>query len=204
MQGLFITLEGVDGAGKSSHLDWLGEFFKSRGRQVRMTREPGGTPLGEKLREIVLHDAMHPETEALIMFAARREHIAQVIRPALAAGEVVISDRFTDASFAYQCGGRGLPADKLERLEAWVQDGLQPDLTLLFDVPDQVARERLLAARDLDRFEREQRDFHARVRAAYLERARLQPGRIKVVDGSQTLAEVRRSLEALLGDLVAP
>ena len=198
MQGLFITLEGVDGAGKSSHLDWLAGWFRARGRVVRQTREPGGTPLGERLREIVLHQAMHPETEALVMFAARREHIEQVIRPALAAGEVVISDRFTDASFAYQCGGRGLPEARLETLENWVHGDLQPDLTLLFDVPTEVAAARLANARDPDRFEREQGEFHARVRAAYLRRAASHPARIRVIDGSRSLEQVRAQLAGIL------
>lgn len=199
MQGLFITLEGVDGAGKSSHLDWLADWFRSRGRVVRQTREPGGTPLGEHLREIVLHQAMHPETEALVMFAARREHIEQIIRPALAAGEVLISDRFTDASFAYQCGGRGLPEARLEALEQWVHGDLQPDLTLLFDVPTEIAAARLANAREPDRFEREQGEFHARVRAAYLRRAASHPLRIQVIDGSRTLDEVRAQLAIILG-----
>ena len=194
MSGLFITLEGVDGAGKSSHLDWLGDWFRERGRLVRMTREPGGTPVGERLREIVLHEAMHAETEALVMFAARREHIETVIRPALVAGEVVISDRFTDASFAYQCGGRGLAESRLEVLEDWVQDGLQPHLTLLFDVPTEVAAARLANAREPDRFERERADFHARVRSVYLRRAQQHPQRIRVIDGSRTLVEVRVQL----------
>jgi len=198
MQGLFVTLEGVDGAGKSSHLDWLADWFRARGRVVHQTREPGGTPLGEQLREIVLHQAMHPETEALVMFAARREHIEQVIRPALAAGEVVISDRFTDASFAYQCGGRGLPEARLETLENWVHGDLQPDLTLLFDVPTEVAAARLANARDPDRFEREQGEFHARVRAAYLRRAASHPARIRVIDGSRSLEEVRAQVAGIL------
>jgi dTMP kinase len=198
MKGMFITLEGVDGAGKSSHLDWLATWFRERGHWVRMTREPGGTPVGEKLREIVLHEPMHPETEALIMFAARREHIAAVIRPALEAGEVVISDRFTDASFAYQCGGRGLDEARLEALEAWVHADLQPDLTLLFDLPTEIAAHRLASARSPDRFEREQADFHARVRAAYLRRAQRHPGRIRVVDGSRSLDAVRAQLAAIL------
>jgi dTMP kinase len=196
--GLFVTLEGLDGAGKSSHLAWLSAFFQARGRVVRMTREPGGTPLGEKLREIVLHDAMHPDTEALIMFAARREHIEQVIRPALRRGEVVISDRFTDASFAYQCGGRGLATQRLEVLEEWVHADLQPDLTLLFDIAGEVARERLAGARAPDRFEREHLDFHARVRAAYLARAAAHPTRIRRLDGSQPLESVREQLHAIL------
>lgn len=201
MKGLFITLEGVDGAGKSSHVEWLAEHFRRAGRVVVFTREPGGTPLGEKLREIVLHDAMHPETEALIMFAARREHVERVIRPALARGEVVISDRFTDASFAYQCGGRGLPEGRLSTLEEWVHGDLQPDLTLLFDVPGEIAQARLGAAREPDRFERERMDFHSRVRDAYLRRAARYPKRIRVVDGSRTLVEVRAQLAAVLETL---
>ncbi|MEW5786711.1 MAG: dTMP kinase [Pseudomonadota bacterium] len=198
MQGCFITLEGVDGAGKSSHLDWLADWFRNRGRTVRLTREPGGTPIGEKLRELVLHQPMQPDTEALVMFAARREHIETLIRPALAAGEVVISDRFTDASFAYQCGGRGLPESRLELLEQWVQEGLQPDLTLLFDLAPEEAARRLASARDPDRFERERRDFHERVRDAYLRRARAQPERIRIIDGGRPLAEVRSQLQRLL------
>lgn len=198
MAGLFITLEGVDGAGKSSHLDWLADWFRERGRVVRMTREPGGTPVGERLREIVLHEAMHAETEALVMFAARREHLDKVIRPGLAAGEVVISDRFTDASFAYQCGGRGLTESRLEVLEEWVQDGLQPHLTLLFDVPTEVAAKRLANAREPDRFERERADFHTRVRDAYLRRAQKHAKRIRVIDGSRTLEEVRSQLQQIL------
>lgn len=201
MRGLFITLEGVDGAGKSSHTDWLVEQFRARGRTVRHTREPGGTPVGERLREIVLHEPMHAETEALIMFAARREHLAQVILPALARGEVVISDRFTDASFAYQCGGRGLPEARLEILERWVHEATQPDLTLLFDVPDEVARARLAAARSPDRFERESRDFFERVRAAYLRRAERHPERIRVIDGSRSLDAVRADLAQILESL---
>lgn len=201
MTGLFITLEGVDGAGKSSHVEWLAEHFRNLGRTVVFTREPGGTPLGEQLREIVLHTAMHPETEALIMFAARREHVEQVIRPGLARGDVVISDRFTDASFAYQCGGRGLPESKLEQLETWVHADLQPDLTLLFDVPGEIAQARLSAARTPDRFEQEKMDFHARVRAAYLRRAEANPKRIRVIDGSRTLAEVREQLQTILESL---
>ncbi len=201
MRGLFITLEGVDGAGKSSHTEWLADYFRSQGRTVLLTREPGGTPVGEKLRAIVLHEPMHAETEALIMFAARREHLAQVILPALARGEVVVSDRFTDASFAYQCGGRGLPEARLEILERWVHEATQPDLTLLFDVPDEVARARLAAARSPDRFERESQDFFERVRAAYLRRAERHPERIRVVDGTRSLVEVRATVAAIVGAL---
>jgi dTMP kinase len=198
---MFITLEGVDGAGKSSHLGWLEAWFKARGRRVRMTREPGGTPVGEKLREMVLHEAMHAETEALIMFAARREHIEQVIRPALADGEVVISDRFTDASFAYQCGGRGLPEARLAELEKWVHADLQPDITLLFDLAPEIAALRMATTRSPDRFEREKSDFHNRVRAAYLLRAEQFPRRIRVIDGSCELDQVRLQLAAVLESL---
>lgn len=195
---MFITLEGVDGAGKSSHLAWLEDWFKARGFKVRMTREPGGTPIGEKLRELVLHEPMHAETEALIMFAARREHLELVIRPALAAGEVVISDRFTDASFAYQCGGRGLPEARLALLEQWVHGDLQPDLTLLFDLSPEIAAQRMANTRTPDRFEREQADFHRRVRDAYLRRAEQSAQRIRVIDGSRSMDDVRQQLQTML------
>lgn len=167
----FITLEGIDGAGKSTHLNWLAERLRAQGKNVLVTREPGGTPLGESLREILLHQPMHLETEALLMFAARREHLDKVILPALEQGIWVISDRFTDASFAYQGGGRGLDEAKLKILESWVQQDLQPDLTLLFDVPLEISRQRLSANVSLDRFEREKQDFFQRVRDAYLKRA---------------------------------
>lgn len=201
-RGLFITLEGIDGAGKSTHLEWLGAQFRAQGRTVRITREPGGTPLGERLRELLLDFPMHAETEALLMFAARREHLARVIEPALAAGEVVICDRFTDASYAYQCGGRGLAESRLAWLETWVQGDLQPDLTLLFDVTSEVARARHRSVRELDRFEREQADFHARVRQAYLRRASRYPHRIKVIDANQSIEGVRRQLLSLLRPLL--
>lgn len=201
-RGLFITLEGVDGAGKSTHLEWLGEQFRAQGRTVRITREPGGTPLGERLRDLLLNSPMHAETEALLMFAARREHLARVIEPALAAGEVVISDRFTDASYAYQCGGRGLAESRLELLETWVQGDLQPDLTLLFDVASEVAEARRSAVREPDRFEQECADFHARVRQAYLRRAGRYPQRIKVIDANQPVESVRRQLLTLLEPLL--
>lgn len=201
-RGLFITLEGVDGAGKSTHLEWLAERLRERGRTVRLTREPGGTPLGEKMRALLLAEPMHPDTEALLMFAARREHLAQVILPALEAGEVVISDRFTDASYAYQCGGRGLAEERLAVLENWVQQGLQPDLTLLFDVDNAVAEARRSAVRAPDRFEREHSEFHARVRAAYLRRAAQHPERIRVIDGNQSVERVRQELLAILEGLL--
>lgn len=202
IRGLFITLEGVDGAGKSTHLEWLSEQFRAQGRTVRITREPGGTPLGERLRDLLLTSPMHAETEALLMFAARREHLARVIQPALEAGEVVVSDRFTDASYAYQCGGRGLAEARLETLETWVQGDLQPDLTLLFDVASEVAEARRSAVRKPDRFEQERADFHDRVRQAYLRRAGRYPQRIKVIDANQSVESVRRQLLTLLKPLL--
>ena len=207
MRGKFVTLEGLDGAGKSTHLTWLAEWMRERGRNVVVTREPGGTPVGEKLRELLLHESMHLETEALLMFAARREHIAQVIEPALARGDWVLSDRFTDASFAYQGGGRGLDMQKLQQLEHWVQSAgsamLQPDVTFLFDVPLAVSQARLANGRSLDRFEREAADFHLRVRQAYLVRAAQSPGRIKLINSDQSLEKIRSELADLLEPLFA-
>jgi dTMP kinase len=192
-------LEGIDGAGKSTHLAWLLDYLRGRGRQVVSTREPGGTPLGEKLRQIVLHQPMHLETETLVMFAARREHLEAVIRPALAAGKWVVSDRFTDATFAYQGGGRGLDRNRIAVLEQWVQGDLQPDLTLLFDLPPQIALDRLARTGNApDRFEQEQAGFFARVRAAYLDRARRDPGRIRVVDASGTPDDIKNSIEQIV------
>ena len=201
-RGRFITLEGLDGAGKSSHLEWLVAALRARGLAVVQTREPGGTALGEKLRTLLLTEPMHLETEALLMFAARREHLAQVIAPALARGDWVVCDRFTDASFAYQGGGRGLAEDKLNALESWVHRDLQPDLTLLFDVSSELARKRIVGMdRPLDRFEQERADFFDRVRAAYLARAAASGGRIRVVDAGVALTEVRRALETILADV---
>jgi len=198
-RGKFITLEGVDGAGKSTHLSWLVKHLRESGRSVVQTREPGGTRLGEKLRELLLHEPMHLETEALLMFAARREHLEQVIKPAIERGDWVVCDRFTDASFAYQGGGRGLSIEKLNQLENWVQAGFQPDLTLLFDLPIDIASRRMAgAARQLDRFEQEKADFHERVRAAYLARAARMPARIKVIDSRQSVETIQKQLEVLL------
>jgi dTMP kinase len=181
LRGKFITFEGIDGAGKSSHIAAAAAFVRDQGLKVVATREPGGTPLGEKLRELLLHEAMHLETEALLMFAARREHLAQVIEPALERGDWVICDRFSDATYAYQSGGRGLDREKFAQLEQWVHGHLQPDLTLLFDLPSAVAGLRITAqARDRDRFEQERTDFHERVRLAYLERAAAAPHRFAV------------------------
>jgi len=196
VRGKFITLEGLDGAGKSTHLARAVELLRGQGKTVVQTREPGGTPLGEKLRALLLAEPMHLETEALLMFAARREHLDKVIAPALERGDWVVCDRFTDASFAYQGGGRGLGLDKLEALEQWVQNGLTPDLTLLFDVPTEIALGRVQGmGRELDRFEQEKSEFFERVRAAYLARARLSPGRMRVLDGRKPLNEVSTLLE---------
>lgn len=197
LKGKFISLEGIDGAGKSTHLNWLADFLLGRGKTVVVTREPGGTPLGEKLRELLLDNrqTMHAETEALLMFAARREHLDKVILPALDRGNWVISDRFTDASFAYQGGGRGLPVQKLDELEHWVQEQFQPDLTLYFDVTVELGRQRTSAIKEADRFEKEQDEFFRRVREAYLERARQFPQRIFVIDANQPVEKVRKSVE---------
>jgi dTMP kinase len=199
VKGKFITFEGIDGAGKSSHVEWLAGRLRERGLTVLVTREPGGTALGEKLRDLLLNQPMHLETETLLMFAARREHLAQVIEPALARGEWVVCDRFTDATHAYQGGGRGLERSKLQVLEHWVHDHLQPNLTLLFDLPLEVARERIaVASRSLDRFEQERADFHERVRQAYMERAHAYPERIRVIDANNTLDNIRKKLEEIM------
>lgn len=198
MTGKFISFEGIDGAGKSTHIGFVAEYLAAQGKQVVSSREPGGTPLGEKLRELLLHEKMHLETEALLMFASRREHIAQVIEPALARGEWVLSDRFTDASFAYQGGGRGLDLAKMDVLENWVHPQLQPDLTLLFDVPLEVARLRLDASRTLDKFEREHADFFNACRNEYLRRARQFPQRIAVIDSTRSLDDTRDQIAGAL------
>ena len=195
--GKFITLEGIDGAGKSTRLQWLEKQLRAQGKTVLATREPGGTRLGEALRQLVLDtsQAMHAETEALLMFAARREHLDKVILPALERGDWVISDRFTDASFAYQGGGRGLTTAKLSELEHWVQDGFQPDLTLYFDVAVALGRQRTSAIKSADRFEKEADSFFGRVREAYLERARQFPRRVRIIDANLTIAEVHKQLD---------
>lgn len=200
--GKFISFEGIDGAGKSTHIAFVADFLKARGKTLVTTREPGGTILGEKLRDLLLHEKMHLETEALLMFASRREHIAQVIAPALERGDWVISDRFTDASFAYQGGGRGLSRQKMETLEAWVHPHLQPDLTLLFDVPLAVARARLDATRTLDKFEQEQADFFGATRAEYLRRAAQFAGRFQVIDATRSIAETESALAKILNKLL--
>ena len=197
----FITFEGVDGAGKSTHLAWFAETLRERGLDVVVTREPGGTPLGEQLREMLLNQAMSIGTEAMLMFAARLEHIEQVIKPALSGGKWVVSDRFSDASFAYQGGGRKMDWDRLKQLEQWVHPDLQPDLTLFFDVPVEVARQRLANNATLDRFEQEQSDFFERVRAGYHRRVNENPQRYAVIDGAQPLDKVKLQLVEIIASL---
>ena len=202
--GYFISFEGIDGAGKSTHVDAFRNLMQERypDKEVVMTREPGGTALGEQLRNLILDAPMNLETEALLMFAARREHLAQVIEPALAAGKILISDRFTDASFAYQGGGRGLSLEKLNTLERWVQgqpDGslLQPNLTILFDLPGEVAEARRSKARAPDKFEKMDLSFFERVRQEYLRRAKEDPKRFHLVDATQTPETIWNGLKQI-------
>jgi len=200
MRGRFITLEGIDGAGKSTHLRWIARFLRRHGRKVVITREPGGTAIGERLRQLVLgsRGPLHPETETLVMFAARREHLDKVIVPALRAGRWVLCDRFTDATYAYQSAGSGVAWSKIGVLERWAQDGLQPDLTILLDVSPQVGRRRASRQKRPDRFEREKTAYYRRVRGAYLKRAKGNPRRVRVVDSSKSVLEVHKMLEKIL------
>jgi dTMP kinase len=198
----FITFEGVDGAGKSTHIEWFAEALRQRsGSEVILTREPGGTPLGESLRELLLHVPMHLETEALLMFAARRQHLADVIEPALARQAWVVCDRFTDATYAYQGAGRGEPRAKIDALRAWVHPHLEPGLTLLFDLDPASAQKRMDASRDKDRFEREALDFAGRVRAQYLRLADAEPDRYHVIDGARSVSDIRTALEEIITSL---
>ena len=203
-RGRFITLEGIDGAGKSTHAAWLEEAISAKGHRVTATREPGGTAVGETLRDLLLSVPMTHDSEALLMFAARREHLEQVIRPALARGDWVLCDRFTDASYAYQGGGHGVPVQHIAALEQMVHGDLAPDVTLLFDVPLEVSRARLVkqqaAGRTLDKFEAEKEAFFARVRDAYLSRAAAQPARFRVIDSSRPIADVRAELARLIAE----
>lgn len=198
----FITLEGVDGAGKSTHVQWMAERIAERGISVITTREPGGTELGERLRDLLLHENMHLATETLLMFAARNEHLEKLIKPTLAAGSWVVCDRFTDATYAYQGGGRQLGADRIKILESWVHNNLQPDRTFLFDVPLSIAQERLHRGRDLDRFEHEQVEFFERTRAAYLQRAENDPNRFCIVDATGAISDTRAMLHMQLNALI--
>ena len=190
IKGKFITFEGVDGAGKSTHIDEVISFLESQNISVKRTREPGGTKLGEKLRELLLHDEMDPETETLLMFAARRQHIAEIIKPNLDEGIFVVSDRFTDATYAYQYGGKQVAYSKIQTLEAWVHPDLKADLTLLFDLPVEISIDRLKKNRTPDKFEKESEAFFNRLRNVYLDLARQHPNRYKIINANQTIKTV--------------
>ena len=202
-RGKFITLEGMDGAGKSTHIPNIIAALNLRGIEVVSTREPGGTRLGEQLRALLLLEAMHPETETLLMFAARREHIVTVIEPALKRGAYVLSDRFTDATYAYQCSAKGVAKVKIKQLEKWVQGNLQPDLTLLFDVPVEVSLKRLADAREPDKFERENAQFFEKLRLAYLTRAAENPLRFRVINANQALEIVKTEVNIKLEEFIS-
>jgi dTMP kinase len=204
-RGLFITFEGIDGAGKSTQLPWAANRLRDLGLTLVSTREPGGTPLGERVRDLLLasREPVHAETETLLIFAARRQHIEQIIRPALVRGDCVLCDRFTDATFAYQGGGSGVDKTRLAILERWVQADLQPDLTILFDVSAEVGQGRVTRIKSPDRFEREGKDFFSRVRDAYLERMQESPQRIVRIDGTRPFAEVQSALGNALDRTVA-
>ena len=202
-RGKFITLEGMDGAGKSTHIPNIIAALNLRGIEVVSTREPGGTRLGEQLRALLLLEAMHPETETLLMFAARREHIVTVIEPALKRGAYVLSDRFTDATYAYQCSAKGVTKVKIKQLEKWVQGNLQPDLTLLFDVPVEVSLKRLADAREPDKFERENAQFFEKLRLAYLTRAAENPLRFRVINANQALEIVKTEVNIKLEEFIS-
>jgi dTMP kinase len=202
MRGRFLTVEGVDGAGKSTHLQFIADFVASRGRHAIVTREPGGTDLAEHLRQAILTQAMAPEVETLLIYAARADHVARVIRPALEAGSWVICDRFSDATAAYQVAGKGVPAQLVHSLAAVAHPGLMPDRTLVFDCPYETAAKRLSASgKKLDRFEREDRAFFERVRGAYLALAKAEPARVRVIDATASLSDTRKALEQNLSDL---
>jgi dTMP kinase len=209
--GTFISFEGIDGAGKSTHIPYFSELVQKKfpERKVILTREPGGTPLGEKLREILLNQTMHIRTEALLMFASRQEHLHEVILPSLRNGDIVICDRFTDSSFAYQCGGRGLAVSQLEILERWVQTVtlndsdilVQPSMTLLFDLSSEIAQQRRSASRNPDKFEELDIAFFNRVRNEYLRRAKEQPERFMILDSNQSIEQIQGQLIAHVSQL---
>ena len=200
--GKFITLEGVDGAGKTSHIEFIKEYLTNLKLNFIMTREPGGTELGEKLREILLHDEMTPKTETILMFAARNEHIEKVIRPGLTSGAIVISDRFTDASYAYQSGGKDVEDEAIDILKDLVQKNLQPDLTFLFDLPVEVSIKRLKKTRKLDKFEKEEKDFHENVRKKYLMIAKNNPKRFSVLNSEKSIDEIQSQIKIKLDELL--
>ena len=200
--GKFITLEGVDGAGKTTHVKFIKKYLADLGINFIMTREPGGTLLGEQLREILLHDEMTPETETLLMFAARNEHIEKVIRPNLREGKVVISDRFTDATYAYQSGGKGVKEKKVDILKEWVQGSLRPDLTFLFDLSVEISIERLNKTRELDKFEREEKSFHENIRQKYLLLAKASPERFCILNSEESIEEIQNQIKLKLDKVV--
>ena len=200
--GKFITLEGVDGAGKTTHIEFIKKYLSDLGINFIMTREPGGTMLGEQLREILLHDDMTAETETLLMFAARSEHIEKVIRPNLKKGKVVISDRFTDATYAYQAGGKGVKEKKIDILKEWVQGNLQPNFTFLFDVSVEVSIERLNKTRELDKFEREEKSFHENIRQKYLLLAKASPERFCILNSEESIEEIQNQIKLKLDRVV--
>lgn len=199
-RGKFLTLEGVDGAGKSTHQQFVADFVAQRAPHVIMTREPGGTDLAERLREAILREAMTPLVETLLILAARADHVARVIEPALQAGTWVVCDRFSDATLAYQGAGKGVSAELIERLSAAAHPGLAPDRTLVFDCPYEVSRERL-QGKTLDRFESEAREFFDRVRQAYLDRSRAEPDRVRVIDATPAMPQIRKAIERSLAGL---
>ena len=204
-RGYFITLEGGEGAGKSTNLEYIQRRLEAAAVPLLITREPGGTPLGEKVRDMLLdpeHDSMSSDTELLLMFAARAQHLHQVILPAIDNGSWVLCDRFTDATYAYQGGGRGIDSGRIRLLEDWVQRGFQPDMTLLFDLPVELGLKRAGSRGSLDRFEQEQKTFFEQVREAYLQRARQAPQRFRIIDAGQELVAVQRQLDRVIEELV--
>lgn len=204
MSGFFLTVEGGEGAGKTSNLEFIVQFLTDKGKDIVLTREPGGTSLGEDIRQLLLghrHEGMSDDCELLLMFAARSEHLTKVIQPALDAGKWVVCDRFTDATYAYQGGGRGVSMDRIQQLEQWTQGSLKPDLTLVLDVPIEVGMKRVGQRGSLDRFEKQEMDFFRRVRRTYLERAELDPGRFRVINAANPLDEVQSDIKRIL-DLI--
>lgn len=200
--GKFITLEGVDGAGKTTHIEFIKNYLSDLNINYVMTREPGGTALGEKLRDILLHDEMNPQTETMLMFAARNEHIDKIIRPNLIKGAVVISDRFTDATYAYQAGGKGVKDEKIDILKKWVQEDLRPDLTFLFDLPVEVSIERLNQTRKLDKFEREDKSFHKKIREKYLTLVEGSPERFCVLNSEASIEKIQNQIKLKLDEVI--
>ena len=200
--GKFITLEGVDGAGKTTHIEFIKNYLSDLDINYVMTREPGGTGLGEKLRDILLHDEMNPQTETMLMFAARNEHIDKVIRPNLMKGVVVISDRFTDATYAYQAGGKGVKDEKIDILKKWVQEDLRPDLTFLFDLSVEVSIERLNKTRKLDKFEREDKSFHKKIREKYLTLVEAAPERFCVLNSEASIEKIQNQIKLKLDKVI--